>query len=77
MITIVTSTEGSSSSGTSKLYINGKRVNVTSSDTNNNSGAKSMSIGAASSDPLKVDNVRLYSVSLTDDEVMSIYNFER
>lgn len=77
LVTIVTNTEGNSSSGTSKLYINGKRVNVVSSDTNNNSGAKSMSIGNVSADPLKVDNVRLYSVSLTDDEVMSIFNFEK
>ena len=50
---------------------------MVSSDTNNNSGAKSMSIGNVSADPLKVDNVRLYSVSLTDDEVMSIFNFEK
>lgn len=77
MITIVTSTEGTSSSGTNRFYINGKRINIGTSYTNNNSGAKSMSIGDKSADPLKVDNVRFYSVSLTDDEVLNIYNYEK
>lgn len=77
MITIVTSTEGTSSTGTSRFYINGKRINIGTSYTDNNSGAKSMSIGDISADPLKVDNVRLYSVMLTDEEVLNIYNYEK
>lgn len=77
MITIVTSTEGTSSSGTNRFYINGKRINIGTSYTNNNSGAKSMSIGDKSADPIKVDNIRFYSVSLTDDEVLNIYNYEK
>jgi len=77
MVTIVTSTEGTSSTGTSRFYINGKRVNIGTSYTNSNSGAKSMSIGDKSADPLKIDNVRLYSVALTDDEVLNIYNYEK
>lgn len=81
MITVVTTTEGSNSQGTCKLYVNGKRIDTGTSYTNNNSGAISMSIGGnfgnIVSDPMKIDNVRLYSVSLTDDEVLSIYNSEK
>lgn len=81
MITVVTTTEGTSSKGTNKLYINGKRINTGTSYTNNNTGAVSMSIGGnygnKYSDPMKIDNVRVYSVSLTDDEVLSIFNSEK
>ena len=81
MITVVTSTEGDNSQGTCKLYINGKRVDSGTSYTYDNSGAKSMMIGGSidnlSTDPMKVDNVRLYSVALKDDEVLNIYNLER
>ena len=81
MITVVTSTEGNNTEGTCKLYINGKRVDSGTSYTYDNNGAKSMIIGGntgnISTDPMKVDNVRLYSVALKDDEVQSIYNFEK
>lgn len=77
MVTIVTTTNGNNSTGESRLYINGQRVNSGTSYTNSNSGAVGMSIGSSNTDPLKIDNVRLYSVSLTDQEVMEIYNAER
>ena len=81
MFTVVTTTEGSNSQGTCKFYINGQRIDTGTSYTNRNSGAISMSIGgnfgSFMSDPMKIDNVRLYSVSLTDDEVLSIYNSEK
>ena len=77
MVTIVTKTNGNNSSGESRLYINGQRVNSGTSYTNSNSGAVGMSIGSSNTDPLKIDNVRLYSVSLTDEEVEAIYNAEK
>lgn len=81
MLTVVTSTESKNSQGTVKLYINGRRIDTGTSYTNSNSGAYSMSIGGKFSkittDPMKIDNVRLYSVALTDDEVSSIYNSEK
>jgi len=77
MVTVVTTTNSGSYSGTSRLYINGQRVNAGTSDTNNNSGAIAMSIGSSGTDPMKIDNVRLYSVVLTDEEVMEIYNAEK
>ena len=77
MVTVVTTTNYGSSSGISRLYINGQRVNAGTSDTNNNSGAIAMSIGSSGTDPMKIDNVRLYSVALTDEEVMEIYNAEK
>ena len=77
MVTVVTTTNSGSSSGISRLYINRQRVNAGTSDTNNNSGAIAMSIGSSGTDPMKIDNVRLYSVALTDEEVMEIYNSER
>lgn len=77
MITIVTATSGDDSQGVSNLYINGQRVNTGKSYTYRNNGAVSMSIGNSNSDPMKIDNVRLYSVALTDSEVMEIYNSER
>ena len=81
MVTVVTSTEGNNSQGTIRMYINGQRVNSRASYTNNNSGAIAMTIGGSfgdiSTDPQKIDNVRLYSVALTDEEVANIYNFEK
>ena len=77
MITVVTSTEGNNSEGTCKLYINGQKAYTGTSYTNDNSGAIAMSIGSNDTDPFKIDNIRLYSVALTDDEVMEIYNAER
>lgn len=77
MITVVTSTNGTNSRGEVRMYVNGQRVNAGTSYTNNNSGAISMAIGGNDSDPMKIDNIRLYSVALTDTEIMEIYNAER
>jgi len=77
MISVVTSTNGSESIGEVRLYINGQRVDAGTSYTNRNSNAISMAIGGSNSDPMKIDNVRLYSVALTDTEIMEIYNAER
>lgn len=77
MISVVTSTNGNENSGEVRLYINGQRVNTGTSYTYDNSGAISMSIGSNNSDPMKIDNIRLYSVALTDTEIMEIYNAER
>ena len=77
MITAVTETNGDDSEGECRIYINGKRVNSGTSYTHRNSGAISMSIGGNETDPFKIDNIRLYSVALSDDEVMEIYNAER
>ena len=77
MISVVTSTNGTESIGEVRLYINGQRVDAATSYTNRNSNAISMAIGGSDSDPMKIDNVRLYSVALTDTEIMEIYNAER
>lgn len=81
MITVVVTTEGNNNQGTCKLFVNGKRMDTGTTYTYDNSGAISMSIGGNFnryiSDPMKIDNVRLYSVSLTDDEVSNIYNIEK
>ena len=81
MITVVVTTEGNNNQGTCKLFVNGKRMDTGTTYTYDNSGAISMSIGGNFnryiSDPMKIDNLRLYSVSLTDDEVSSIYNIEK
>ena len=77
MISVVTSTNGTESLGEVRLYINGQRVDAGKSYTNRNSDAISMAIGGSDSDPMKIDNVRLYGVALTDTEIMEIYNAER
>ncbi|MBQ9232262.1 MAG: hypothetical protein IJ190_13945, partial [Prevotella sp.] len=81
MMTVVVQTEGSDDEGTCKLYINGQRVDAGTMRTNLNSGAIKMSIGGdygnISTDPLKVDNIRLYSVALKDDEIQNIYILEK
>ncbi len=77
MITVVTETKEGNSEGICKLYINGQKADAGTSYTYDNSGAIAMSIGSSNTDPFKVDNIRLYSVALTDDEVMEIYNAER
>ena len=63
--------------GVCKLYIDGRKADAGTSYTYDNSGAKSMAIGSSDTDPMKIDNIRLYSVALTDNEVMEIYNAER
>ena len=81
MMTVVIQTEGSDDEGTCKLYINGQRADAGTMRTNLNSGAIKMSIGGdygnISTDPLKVDNIRLYSVALKDDEIQNIYILEK
>ena len=84
MITVVTE-QTNTYNATSTLYINGRRADAGTSNVSTNSGATSMMIGgqtgtqssSAWSDPMKVDNVRIYSVALTDDEVSTIYNLEK
>ncbi len=84
MITIVTHTEGHDA-GLSTLYVNGQRTAIIASDTDSNKGASSMTIGGQNSprkdgewaDAMKIDNLRLYSVALTDEEVQAIYATEK
>jgi hypothetical protein len=77
MITVVTETSEGMTGGVCKLYLDGRKADAGTSYTYDNSGAISMSIGGNETDPFKIDNIRLYSVALTDDEVMEIYNAER
>lgn len=77
MITVVTETSEGMTEGVCKLYIDGRKADAGTSYTYDNSGAKSMAIGSSDTDPMKIDNIRLYSVALTDNEVMEIYNAER
>lgn len=87
MLTVVTETEPTSSStynGTSTLYVNGKRADSGTCRTSSNSGSALMVIGGHEgvnltsklAEPMKVDNLRLYSVALTDDEIKAIYERE-
>ena len=72
MVTIVCEPSGNGILST--LYVNGKRADSGKSDNGNASGGTSMIIGGES--PVIIDNVRLYSVTLSDDEVAEIYASE-
>ncbi len=72
MLTIVCEPSGNSLLIT--LYVNGRKVDSGISEKTNASGGTSMCIGG--DDPLIIDNVRLYSVALSDDEVAEIYASE-
>ena len=87
MVTVVTETapSGSSSySGTSTLYINGQRADSGTCRTSDNAGSAMMVIGGYQeanltsklAEPMKIDNLRLYSIALTDEEVSTIYERE-
>lgn len=73
MLTIVCETSGNNSSVT--LYVNGRRADSGTSSNYDAGGGTSMTIGGRSA--LKLDNLRLYSVTLSDDEVADIYNREK
>ena len=55
----------------STLYVNGRRADSGVSSRSNAAGGKSMIIGG--DDSIQIDNIRLYSVALSDEEVMEIY----
>ena len=88
MVTMVTKNIGPYSA-TYMLYING-RLAVSNAGGYKDYTAPMLTIGGSTSqddvdsfpyggfmaDPMKVDNVRLYNVSLTDEEIRSIYDFE-
>lgn len=84
MLTIVTE-QIDTYNATSTLFINGRKADSNSSNISVNNGAHSMMLGGRTetkatsqwSDPMKIDNVRLYSVALTEDEVAEIYARER
>ena len=72
MLTIVCEPSGSQIRST--LYVNGKKADSGTSYKSNASGGTAMKIGG--SYPMMIDNIRLYSVTLSDDEVAEIYAFE-
>ena len=74
MITVVTSEDNST------LFVNGKRVNTVHEEFSKSYGS-TMTIGGIDFDnvwaeAMKVDNVRLYGVALSDAEIVQIYNEE-
>lgn len=82
MITIVTEDKGAYNSLTSTLYINGRKADAGTSNTESASGGTSMVFGGQDrqgnwSDAMKMDNIRLYNVALTEEEVEAIYNYEK
>lgn len=80
MLTIVCEPYGNNTKCT--LYVNGRRADSGTSGNYDAGGGTSMTIGGSYgnsywSNPMKIDNVRFYSVSLTDDEVEKIYQYEK
>ncbi len=75
MVTIVCEPTGGYKEVKSTLYINGRKVDSGTSGTTNASGGTAMVIGGEAS--MKIDNVRLYSVSLKDEEVEALYQYEK
>ncbi len=80
MLTIVCEPSGNTILST--LYINGRRVDSGTSEKTNASGGTAMTIGGSYGNsiwaaPMKIDNVRLYNVNLTDDEVAALYEYEK
>ena len=82
MLTIVTD----ASAQTTVIYLNGKRFDSAKLKSNTNSSGTSMTIGGSYyyfgdqnnwADPMKVDNVRIYSVALSDEQVSQIYTSEK
>ncbi|MDE6647837.1 MAG: hypothetical protein K2K03_08460, partial [Prevotella sp.] len=72
MLTIVCEPSGGQTMST--LYINGRKVDSGTSSNQLASGGTAMVIGGYS--PMIIDNIRLYSVTLKDDEVAEIYASE-
>ena len=87
MVTLVvskTGLNGSSLAGTLTFYVNGRRID--SIEKYVSSKGTSMTIGGLImygsqelywNSAMKVDNVRLHGVALTDDEIEAIYNAEK
>ena len=80
MITIVTEFV-KSNQVSNTLYINGRRADAGTSYLSNASGGTAMEIGGAKVDgqesaPMKIDNLRIYSTALSDDEVNELYTRE-
>lgn len=82
MFTVVTD----ASTQTTIVYINGKRFDSIKHKSNTNSAGTNMTIGGSYyyfgkqdnwADPMKVDNVRIYSVALSDEQVSQIYTSEK
>lgn len=82
MLTVVTTED------VSTLYVNGRKASSGTVSSGDNTGAVSMCIGGNLiyswspystewADPMKIDNVRLYSVALTDEEIQEIYYSEK
>lgn len=64
------------------LYVNGRRIDATNSPWSCQAGGDRMIIGGKTSDfawadPMKIDNVRLHNIALTDEEVKQIYDYEK
>lgn len=85
MITLVTEDYGDSYRLRTSLYINGQKADAGTSVFDSASGGLRMELGGdwttntstnLWSDPMKLDNVRVYSVALTADEVAAIYASE-
>ena len=81
MVTIVTEFVKSNQVN-SILYINGRRADAGTSYISSANGGTAMEIGGTMpngswSSAMKIDNLRFYSVTLTDEEVMDIYNYEK
>ena len=58
------------------LYIDGINVD-TQTCSNATSQGTSVTIGAESTDPMTVDNVRIHGIALSSDEITTIYNAEK
>ena len=80
MLTIVCEPSGNQIQST--LYINGRRADSGTSYNSNAKGGTAMTIGGSYGNslwaaPMKIDNVRLYSVNLKDEEVAALYEYEK
>jgi len=73
------------------VYLNGRRIDTTTYSSGFTGFGNSMTIGGKATggtstasqilnkwaNPMKIDNVRIYNVALTDDEVKQVYDYER
>ena len=66
---------------TINLYIDGTLVGKVTHDAKTKGHGNKTCIGGMANgimnNPMKVDNVRVYGIALTDAEVQSLYNYER
>ncbi len=82
MITLVTEDYGDSYRLRTTLYVNGRKADAGTSVLTSASGGTSMAFGGqdrngAWADAMKMDNIRLHNVALTEEEVEKIYDYER